>query len=199
MTTPSNECARTLIKRRSTLHAQLPTDNNSIVFAGDSQIEYFPLHELFANRNIRNKGVAGEKTRNTLFRMNCICEGEPAKIFLQVGINDIQRNISPEHTLNNYARIVDHIRTNSPATMIYIHALFPTTGTYKHHNETIRYFNSLLKAFCADKEITFIDLYASLALTCGKELNPEYTEDGLHLNEAGYQLWKSRLDMFTTC
>jgi hypothetical protein len=197
MINPSEECARTRIRQRNELHAQLPTDTQSIVFAGDSQIEYFPLAQLFDNTHIRNKGVAGEKTRNTLFRIGCICEGTPAKIFLQVGINDIQRNITPERILHNYQCIVEHIRAASPASQIYIHALFPTTGDYRQHNEAICYFNSLLKAFCDDHSIAFIDLHPLLCHQ--QELNPDYSEDGLHLNSKGYLIWKENLDMFTAC
>ena len=49
--------------------------------------------------------------------------------------------------------------------------------------------NARYREICAQKGVTFIDLYTHFKNPDDAQLNPAYTNDGLHLMAAGYQLW----------
>ena len=47
----------------------------------------------------------------------------------------------------------------------------------------------MLKDWCDDNEIIFVNLFIHLKNENDDFLNPEFTYDGLHLNGSGYQKW----------
>ncbi len=47
-------------------------------------------------------------------------------------------------------------------------------------------YKKLIKAYCEEQKITYIDMYKELLDEEGK-LNIDYTRDGLHMNEEGYK------------
>ncbi|MGY8787986.1 MAG: GDSL-type esterase/lipase family protein, partial [Fidelibacterota bacterium] len=53
----------------------------------------------------------------------------------------------------------------------------------------IKWVNGMLKDWCDDNEIIFVNLFIHLKNENDDFLNPEFTYDGLHLNGSGYQKW----------
>ena len=51
--------------------------------------------------------------------------------------------------------------------------------------------NTKIKRLAEERKILFLDLNRRLAPN--KQLLPAFTNDGLHLNKAGYQAWKDEL------
>ena len=54
-------------------------------------------------------------------------------------------------------------------------------------NKNVKYINEQLKTFCSENNVTYIDLYDKLADGDG-DLRSKFSEDGLHLTEAGYNV-----------
>jgi lysophospholipase L1-like esterase len=74
----------------------------------------------------------------------------------------------------------------------------PVFGLAKNHtNKTaeIIAINAGLKKMAKDRKLTFVDLH-SLLKTESDLLNPEYTNDGLHLTGKGYFVWKSAIEKY---
>jgi lysophospholipase L1-like esterase len=100
--------------------------------------------------------------------------------------------------LENIKRITQKIIRQSPGTRLFIQSLLPVNDRFSlfpdHVNkaEQIESVNSGLHAFCRNRELTYIDLFALFRTKDGR-LNPRYTNDGLHLTGAGYLLWKEAL------
>jgi lysophospholipase L1-like esterase len=44
--------------------------------------------------------------------------------------------------------------------------------------------------------VTYIDLYSHFKNAGDEKMNPAYTNDGLHLMAAGYQLWGSLIEPY---
>jgi lysophospholipase L1-like esterase len=55
--------------------------------------------------------------------------------------------------------------------------------------EDIKSLNSILENSESQHSYSFIQLHDHFALEDGK-MNMDYSTDGVHLNEAGYQVWK---------
>ena len=70
--------------------------NETIVFAGDSIIDYFNLSEFFDHGNLINRGIAGDTSQGLLARMHTVSDEKLAgkKFFFLIGTNQrIYRNL----------------------------------------------------------------------------------------------------------
>ena len=171
---------------RQEIFAVLPVDTNSIVFLGDSQVQYFSLDEFFKDPNIKNRGIGGDKTSQVINRLTQVTAGAPKKIFLELGVNDFINGISVDSCFTNMRAILTTIRQQSPSTKIYLQSVLPSYPVMGK----IKDLNALCEAYCSTNNIVYIDLFDSF-YNESVGLKTEYNcGDGLHLNGRGYQKWK---------
>ncbi len=179
---------------RVELFRSYPDSKKDIVFLGNSITAGVDWMELMGNKHLRNRGISGDITFGVLQRLSEVTEGKPAKVFILVGINDISRNIPDSVILQNYKKMIERIRTESPKTKIYFHTLMPVNNEFtqfrNHYNkdEHILAVNEGLKKLGAEEKVTIIDLYPHF-LNAEKKMEKKYTVDGLHLNAEGYAVW----------
>ncbi|HET9431244.1 MAG TPA: GDSL-type esterase/lipase family protein [Chitinophagaceae bacterium] len=175
-----------------------PNASTDIVFLGNSIIAGTDWNELLGFRNAKNRGISGDITFGVLERLQEVTEGQPAKIFILIGINDVSRNIPDSIILDNYKKIIQRIKKSSPLTKIYFSTLLPVNNEFtqfkNHYNkdEHILYINAELKKLAMAEKIILVDPYPSF-LNADNKLDKQYTVDGLHLNAAGYKRWASLL------
>ena len=171
-----------------------PNSSKDIIFLGNSITAGVDWMELLGRTDVRNRGISGDITFGVLERLNEVTEGRPAKVFILIGINDISRNVPDSFIVNNYQKIMQRIKKESPSTKIYFQTLLPVNNEFtqfkNHYNkdEHILHMNEELKKLAAKEKITLIDLYPHF-LNAEKKLDKKYTIDGLHLNADGYKVW----------
>lgn len=172
----------------------LPNSDKDVVFLGNSITAGVDWNELLGLRYARNRGISGDITFGVLERLDEVIEGKPQKVFILIGVNDISRNIPDSFIVSNYKKIISRIQAGSPKTKIYLQTLLPVNNEFtqfkNHYNkdEHILFVNNAIKDLAKMYRVRLIDLYPHFLDTTGK-LNKQYTEDGLHLNAAGYQYW----------
>lgn len=175
-----------------------PNASTDIIFLGNSITAGTDWNELLGITTAKNRGISGDITFGILARLDEVTEGHPAKVFILIGINDIQHNTPDSIIVSNYKKIIQHIKSASPTTKIYFQTLLPVNNEFtqfkNHYNkdEHILYVNSELKKLAEEEKITLINLHSHF-LNAEKKLEKKYTMDGLHLNAAGYTLWASIL------
>ena len=171
-----------------------PNSKKDIIFLGNSITAGTDWAELLGKPNARNRGISGDITFGVLERLDEVIEGHPAKVFILIGINDIQRNIPDTLITGNYRKMIKRIKAGSPSTKIYFQTLLPVNNEFtqfkNHYNkdEHIAFVNAELKKIAADEKITLIDLHSHF-LDASNKLDKRYTMDGLHLNADGYKIW----------
>lgn len=187
-------------ERRTSLFELLPHTKNEIIFIGASHTEGANWDEVFQNSKIKNRGISGDKTSGVLERLDKTIEGKPAKIFIQIGYNDLNAEVSIEDIVKNHEQILKKIKKQSSKTQIYLQSLTPVL--YKLNgsnvkNEDIMVINSRLEKLTKKHKVTFIDLFSALeGDEQSHELDEKYTNDGLHLNAAGYTRWKALVEQY---
>jgi lysophospholipase L1-like esterase len=167
-----------------------------MVFLGDSQIEFGNWGKHLKDTTIINRGIAGDNTYGVLARLNDVLILKPNQIILEVGINDIGKNIPDTFVFKNILEIVKKIKTNSPQTKTFVTSLFPTNDAVAkeypnafNKNNHVENINNLLKKASINGDFIFLDLHSLLKNFDGK-LNEQFADaDGLHLNSEGYKLW----------
>lgn len=164
-----------------------------IVFLGNSVTFWADWPELLRMRHIRNRGIPGDHTFGILERLDEVIEGQPKKVFILIGCNDIARNFPDSVILRNYERITQRIKQGSPRTTIYWQTILPTNSSFnklKNHYqpERISRMNTQLKALAGREKVHFIDLYSHFTDAQG-QLQARLTWDGVHLTKEGYDLW----------
>lgn len=171
-------------------------NDENIVFFGDSITEGYNINEFFPDTYVVNSGVGGNKTIQLLDRIETdVYKYNPSKVFILIGINDLNNGISKKDILNNIQKIINGIKINRKYTKIYIESIYPINRTMLDEikfsfnkdisNSTIIDVNSGIRTLCEENEVTYINVYDSLLDTDGN-LKKVYTKEGLHLTDLGY-------------
>lgn len=164
---------------------------NGTVFVGDSLIQDYNVYEWFLNCKTYNRGIGGDTTRGLLNRLDVsVFELNPKNVVLLIGTNDLELTNDNEETI--YRRIEKIVETINKEikTNIYILSLLPTNKNMdkntvgKRSIEKITCLNSLLTQI---KGARYIDVFSHLVDETNN-LNPNYSVEGLHLNQEGYKV-----------
>jgi len=169
---------------------ELKTDKDDIIFVGDSLTDLCEWSELLDSKNIKNRGISGDRTSGILDIINDISIYKPEKIFLMVGINDLNAGVDKDTILKNYKEILNKITSDSPETKIYIQSILPINKDIfdtRVTNETIKDVNFDLKKL-ETGNIKYINLFDEFI--DNNNLYKTLTTDGIHLNSDGYLKWK---------
>ena len=174
--------------------------DENIVFVGDSITDFYDLEEYYPDYNVVNSGIDGNQTRNILEDIDeRIYQYNPSKVFLLIGTNDIGHGVEPYEIVSNIKQILEGIRVNRPYAKLYLESIYPVEeGRSKVGNRTndvIKEVNQELKKYCEEEDITYIDMYSLLLDPSLEEdtFYEEYTDDGLHPSEEGYQVITSEI------
>ena len=160
-----------------------------IAFVGDSLIARGKWHEWITDAEVLNFGSDGATTADVLERLDEVARAEPAEIVLLIGTNDFGARRSVEHVVRGAENIVAELRRHLPAARLLVVSIPPRRKAFA---KNIRQANIHLRQFCATVNAHYLDLWPALAIEKGK-LNPEFSDDGLHLNDAGYAAWRDEL------
>ena len=168
-----------------------PLKKGDIVFLGNSITQGGNNWNLRLNHsNIKNRGIGGDVTDGVLARLDEIIFFKPKAVFLLIGINDLW-NVSPnvpelEYIGNNIIEIAKLIKQKSSETKVYVQTILPIEK--KIFKEPIKIVNSMIKRNQDTNVFEIIDLYSVFVNEQGLIKN-DLSTDGVHLNEAGYQVW----------
>lgn len=173
---------------------QLPAVKKAVLFWGDSITDWGDWAEFLQNTKAINRGIAGDNTYGLRGRIDEILRHQPAKLFILIGTNDINKKIPVPYIVDNYKKIISEVKLRSPRTRLYVQSVFPINNQligrqyYIGTNEQIVELNKALQAMAAEMEVRYVDIYPDL-LDAQRQLDARYTYDGLHLSGLGYQAW----------
>jgi len=165
------------------------TDKPVTAFVGDSITAAGAWQEWFAGVDARNFGVDGETTDGLLERLDAVIESDPQTVVLLIGTNDLAERRGIERIVRNIESALVRLHQELPDARILLQSVLPRGREYA---ENIREINRHIWQFAATQRVHYLDLWPAMADADG-ELKTDYTDDRLHLNEAGYDVWLSEL------
>lgn len=184
--------------RRATLFDLLPVYSSDIIMLGNSLTDGAEWNELFDNCHVKNRGIVGDIIPGFFERLEPILKGQPRKIFIMGGVNDISHGVSADSIVSAMTQVVTTIQARCPKTEIYVQSMLPFNNDVrlwkllKDREQVVVDGNKGLESMCQRLGVTFINLYPLFVGEDGK-MKPEYTNDGLHLMGGAYLIWRDAL------
>lgn len=187
------------VEYKSDVENYLKENNNeieaSIVFLGDSHTRGLNV-KLFLNnsKKILNRGIKGDTTKGILNRLEInVTNIKIDKLFLMIGGNDLKFRDNNE-IMSNINLILQKIESPN----IYVQSLLPFNEKRKWFNKRIIDLNQKIELFCSKNNLIFINLYPYFINKKNDlpGINPDFTRDGMHLNDKGYNIWIKRIEAF---
>lgn len=184
--------------RRATLFDLLPVYSSDIIMLGNSLTDGAEWNELFDNCHVKNRGIVGDIIPGFFERLEPILKGQPRKIFIMGGVNDISHGVSADSIVSAMTQVVTTIQARCPRTEIYVQSMLPFNNDVrlwkllKGREQVVVDGNKGLESMCQRLGVTFINLYPLFVGENGK-MKPEYTNDGLHLMGGAYLIWRDAL------
>jgi lysophospholipase L1-like esterase len=181
-------------KKRVALFKKQKVVTGKVMMVGNSITEGGNWKKLTGDSTVVNRGVSGDITFGLLQRVDDITVRKPAKLFLLIGINDLSKKIPEEVILQNILTFVRLVQASSGNTQIFVQSLLPVNPGFKNFpagynvGEVVLTINAQLQKIATRFNYTYVDIHSSFSDKDGL-LQAQYSNDGLHLNEAGYQLW----------
>lgn len=160
-------------------------NKNGICLVGHSQIDFWNITSL-KNHKVRNCGIAGISSKeyyDDILSKNLLNCTEDIYLVMH-GTNDIVYETDMKEILSNIQKTVDYIMTRKKSARIYFLECISVNGRLDRSNKTINKLNAELEKslhnVCLIKTQALNDEYGFL--------KKEYTKDGLHLSEKGYEV-----------
>ncbi len=170
---------------------------NGVVFIGDSITQDYNVYEFYPNLTVYNRGIGGDTTLGLLKRLNCsVFDLNPSKVVLLIGTNDLELlNPTKEELISNIEKIIFEIKSFNEKIEIILLSILPVNKNMskitvgKRNNEVIKNVNEGLSKL---ENVKFVNIFKSLEED--GLLKEEYSVEGLHINEKGYEVITKTLE-----
>ena len=160
-------------------------NKNGICLVGHSQIDFWNVENL-KNHKVRNCGIAGISSKeyyDDILSKNLLKCTEDLYLVMH-GTNDIVYELDMCEVVCNIQKTIDYIKERKAKAKIYFLECLTVNGRLDRSNKTILKLNAELRKSL--KNVTMIEA-SSMNDEYGL-LKKDYTKDGLHLSEKGYEV-----------
>jgi lysophospholipase L1-like esterase len=165
-----------------------------VVFVGDSLTFGGNWHEWFPDVDIVNRGIGGDTTQMLIDRFEQVIKLKPTKIFLMIGVNDLNKRLGTTVATSNYEKLFNLIDTQLPDTIVYVQSVLPVNNDWLFiGNADIGILNVALKKNAEARGYVYIDLNSKFSDSDGLLFN-KLSNDGIHLLGEGYSLWRKQIE-----
>ena len=183
-----------IVLRNDTLYKP---SKETIIFTGSSSIRYWKnLQERFPEHQILNAGFGGSQAYDLLYHLeNLVLKYAPKKVFIYEGDNDIFSKRKPQEIIDTTKEIIQKIKDKNPKTIIILISVKPSIARWnlrKKYKKLNREFKELSSK---DSTIIYADVW-NIMLKKRRVRKDIFVNDGLHMNNTGYELWYQALKQY---
>lgn len=166
------------------------SNKETIVFTGSSSVRLWrDLKEKFPDHQIINSGFGGSQASDLLFFIDeLILSYNPKKVFIYEGDNDLWAKKSPNDVLNTTTEIIRRIKAKNASTQVILISAKPSISRWKIRNKYRRLNRKMNRFAKGDPTLFYVDVWKPM-LNKRKLKTDIFIEDGLHMNQKGYDIW----------
>jgi lysophospholipase L1-like esterase len=172
-----------------------PPQPGGVLFVGSSSIRLWKtLATDFPGLPVVNRGFGGSHISDCVhFFDRVVLPHRPRVVVFYCGGNDLAGGKPPEEVAADFRSFTARLHATLPEARIVVNSIKITPSRWKLR-EPIAFANTLLAAHCAgDPRRFFLDLNRLVITPEGQPREDLYVEDRLHLNPAGYAVWREAL------
>jgi hypothetical protein len=171
-----------------------PPPPGSTLFVGSSSVRYWDVAKAFPDMKTIRRGFGGSHVSdNVYYADRIIFPYKPKLIVFYAGDADVAANKTADQIFADYRTLIAMVHARLPQTPMVIIGTKPSLAHWKQV-ETIRRANTLVKELAAaDPLIRYTDAERPLLGPDGRPRPELFAENGLNLNEVGYQVWTAAL------
>jgi N-acetylglucosamine-6-sulfatase len=167
-----------------------------IVFAGDSIIHGGPWQYWLPDHYVTNFAFPGHTTSDLANLIDGIVASQPEILIVMIGTNDFGKYRLPEdEVIKNILDNAKSLRNFLPGVPIIWNSLSPRSDEFSENMVAV---NAMIKPVLKELGISYFDCFSLLKNASQNIIELKYCEDtetfGLHLNNAGYELWFKYLE-----
>lgn len=172
------------------------SDEQELIFIGDSLIANWDVERFFPSFAIKNYGLSGSGIDHIEDYAHCF---EGKEVVVIIGTNDWSYyKTNDAGKLNEYANRYVNAISNLDAATVFLFSIFPrhSESDSENINDYIRALNCCIRETIKSKTTNIIYIDAFDDMMKNGDICWELTYDGLHLNSFGYLLLKSKLNVY---
>jgi len=165
---------------------------DAVLFVGSSSIRRWKtLAQDFPGTAVINRGFGGSIiAESTLHAPRIIFPYHPRRIVFYAGENDVASGASPAQVLADLKVFVATVRAQLPRVPIDFISIKPSPIRWSLADQ-FKAANALVREYAEQTaQIRYIDIWPSLLGRDGAPRPELFDADRLHLNGAGYRLWR---------
>lgn len=163
-----------------------------ILFVGSSSIRLWNDLEKQFGPSIVKRGLGGSKMSDcTRYLDRLVFPYKPRLVVVYAGDNDLAEGIPPQDILISFQKFVDGVQRELPTTRIAYISIKPSPARARLIPK-IRETNHLIQKYTSENQkLDFIEVFTAMLDAEGRPRADLFRADALHLNEAGYTLWRT--------
>ncbi|WP_256008967.1 SGNH/GDSL hydrolase family protein [Desertivirga xinjiangensis] len=167
------------------------------LFYGSSSIRLWSdLYQQFKELVPVNLGFGGSTMAACVWFFDRIVPAfKPELIVIYAGDNDLGDGRHPEEVFIFFQHLMTKIRKRFGNIPVFFISIKPSICR-RNILDRIRFTNQIInEELSKDPDACFIDVYHQMLDKYGHPVGAFFEEDGLHLNEKGYELWKAVISL----
>jgi lysophospholipase L1-like esterase len=171
---------------------------NLVLFTGSSSVRMWTdVQADFPDLAVLNTGFGGSTMSDLLYYADTvILRYRPVMLFIYEGDNDIASGKKPDEILKDADNLVDLIRQKLPRSTICFISAKPSIARWNLKEAYLDY-NRQLKEFTAHHpRVYYLDVWDRMIGSDGNPKSDIFLDDRLHMNRAGYDIWKEIVSKF---
>lgn len=165
-----------------------------VLFVGSSSIRMWDTLETQFNELpvVVRRGFGGSRMSDcTHYLQNLVTPYKPRLVIVYAGDNDLSEGATPQEVLKSFTDFVEGVRKDLPQTRIAYLSIKPSP-LRASLLPAIRETNTLIEKYSRSiSNLDYIDVFSSMLGPDGQPRGELFRPDRLHMNDAGYALWKS--------
>ncbi|UKE46552.1 MULTISPECIES: SGNH/GDSL hydrolase family protein [Xanthomonas translucens group] len=188
------------MQRFAQADAAHPPKHGGVLFVGSSSIRLWTsLASDFPGVDTLNRGFGGSEIRDsTWYADRIVVPYRPRLIVFYAGDNDLNSGRSPQQLREDFLAFVARVRRDLPATRIAYLSIKPSPARAALLPQVADANALIHKAAAGLKRVDFIDVYTPMLGADGQPRGELFGPDRLHMNPAGYALWRDIVRPYLT-
>ena len=177
--------------------AALPLEERRVVLLGNSITYYWAVKDtaFFVENGYVGRGISGQTSYHFLVRFpQDVLTLHPKVVVINAGTNDVAENSCPYDEQQTFINIISLAQmAQSNGIVPVMTSVLPAARMYWNPNvadcaEKIERLNRRIAAYARRNGLVYVDYYSEMVAGDDRRLDDRYTADGVHPNEAGYEV-----------